>query len=172
MVGSRVYDNTVVARKCWPAVLDDDTYARVCLIFADRTRRHREPDRALLCGLVVCDACGKDMMATQRKADPKMVFDSARVVPLWWETIPIRPQRICERRIINSGRRLLTCGETASRLGQTERDVVRAVRQGRLEPAATEPNLRFRAATVDLFLDRCRVQPLARDSKPPTAPRS
>lgn len=59
IVGDRAYHGQVVARDCFPAVLDRVTWAKATDAFSDASRRNR-PSRpfGLLRGLLVCGRCG------------------------------------------------------------------------------------------------------------------
>lgn len=66
LTGDRAYHGEVLARDCWPAILDRDTFARVQLALADRARPSARHDRYLLTGLLVCGDCGSRMTGAKR----------------------------------------------------------------------------------------------------------
>jgi len=111
-----------------------------------------------------------------RKANPTALFDSTRLVPMWWERIPLRARRIIVGRA-TGGRKLLTLAEAADRLGVSESAVNAAIRCGELRPIAGRPTtlgVRLTSAMVNDYLEGRRVQPArvrSRQARPAT-PRS
>ncbi len=62
MVGDRSYRGDVVARDCFPAILDRNTHELVRHILDDTPKRAR-PSRSLLQGLLRCGLCGQHLTA-------------------------------------------------------------------------------------------------------------
>lgn len=62
MVGDRSYRGQVVARDCFPAILDRHTHELVHHLVADTPKRTR-PSRSLLQGLLLCGLCGQHLVA-------------------------------------------------------------------------------------------------------------
>jgi site-specific DNA recombinase len=68
IVGDRAYKGQVVARDCWPAILDRVTFARLQLVL-NHPARHGAPPRhhkRLATGFAQCGLCGQSMSTTTR----------------------------------------------------------------------------------------------------------
>jgi DNA invertase Pin-like site-specific DNA recombinase len=68
LVGDRTYLGEIVARDCWPAILDRQTFDRLRLTLALPERQgapHKNP-RRLATGLVTCGLCGQALHTTTR----------------------------------------------------------------------------------------------------------
>jgi hypothetical protein len=68
IVGDRAYKGQVVARDCWPAILDRETFARLQLTLNHPARqgaplRHH---KRLATGFAQCGLCGQSMSTTTR----------------------------------------------------------------------------------------------------------
>jgi DNA invertase Pin-like site-specific DNA recombinase len=63
LAGWREYAGEIVAKGSWPPILDEDTSARLRLLFADPSRRLRPEPRipALLRGFLRCGRCGRNL---------------------------------------------------------------------------------------------------------------
>jgi hypothetical protein len=68
IVGDRVYRGQVVARDCWPAILDRETFARLQLTLNHPGRRGAPPrhHKRLATGFAQCGLCGQTMSTTTR----------------------------------------------------------------------------------------------------------
>jgi DNA invertase Pin-like site-specific DNA recombinase len=68
LVGDRVYRGEVVARGCWPAIVDTATFDRLQLALnrPDRKGAPRRHGQRLLTGLATCARCGQSMNTTTR----------------------------------------------------------------------------------------------------------
>ncbi len=58
LVGDNTYHGEVVARNCFPAILERSVHARLCAALANNRGRRRRPDTYLLSGLLRCHLCG------------------------------------------------------------------------------------------------------------------
>lgn len=68
LVGDRVYRGEVVARDCWPAILDRLTAAQVANRLAKRPRGGRTRSlTGLASGLCQCGRCGQDLLVMSRE---------------------------------------------------------------------------------------------------------
>ena len=77
LTSEREYHGVVVARGSWPAILDDDTAARVRFLLTDPNRRGRSPKRYLLGGLLRCGNCAGPMYGIPRYGPNKPVYRCA-----------------------------------------------------------------------------------------------
>jgi site-specific DNA recombinase len=71
LVGDRAYKGQVVARDCWPAILDREAFARLQLAL-NHPGRHGAPPRhhkRLATGFAQCGLCGQNMSTTTRSGD-------------------------------------------------------------------------------------------------------
>jgi site-specific DNA recombinase len=68
IVGDRAYKGEVVARDCWPAILDRDTFARLQLTLNHPGRQGAPPrhHKRLATGFAQCGLCGQNMATTTR----------------------------------------------------------------------------------------------------------
>jgi site-specific DNA recombinase len=68
IVGDRVYKGQVVARDCWPAILDRETFARLQLTLNHPGQRGAPPrhHKRLATGFAQCGLCGQNMATTTR----------------------------------------------------------------------------------------------------------
>jgi site-specific DNA recombinase len=71
LVGDRAYKRQVVARDCWPAILDRETFARLQLTLNHPGRRGAPPrhHKRLATGFARCGLCGQNMATTTRSGD-------------------------------------------------------------------------------------------------------
>lgn len=77
LVGDRVYRGEVVARDCFPAILDRQTFDRVRQILTDPRRRTvpvPTPQRPMLSGLVWCGKCGSRLYALTSRNTAVKIF--------------------------------------------------------------------------------------------------
>jgi site-specific DNA recombinase len=68
LVGDRAYKGQVVARDCWPAILDRETFARLQFALNHPGRRGAPPrhHKWLATGFARCGLCGQNMATTTR----------------------------------------------------------------------------------------------------------
>ena len=68
IVGDRAYKGQVVARDCWPAILDRETFARLQLTLNHPGRQGAPPrhHKRLATGFAQCGLCGQNMATTTR----------------------------------------------------------------------------------------------------------
>jgi hypothetical protein len=68
LVGDRAYKGRVVARECWPAILDRETFARLQLTLNHPARQGAPPrhHKRLATGFAQCGLCGQNMSTTTR----------------------------------------------------------------------------------------------------------
>jgi site-specific DNA recombinase len=68
MVGDRAYKGQVVARDCWPAILDRDTFSRLQLTLNHPARQGAPPrhHKRLATGFAQCGLCGQSASTTTR----------------------------------------------------------------------------------------------------------
>ena len=71
LVGDRAYKGQVVARDCWPAILDRETFARLQLTLNHPGRQGAPPrhHKRLATGFAQCGLCGQNMATTTRSGD-------------------------------------------------------------------------------------------------------
>lgn len=63
--GDRVYQGHVVARDCWPAILDRETQTRLRIILRAPSDRRPGRQMRLLTGLIHCGSCGGPLRGTR-----------------------------------------------------------------------------------------------------------
>jgi hypothetical protein len=68
IVGDRAYEGQIVARDCWPAILDRETFARLQLTLNHPARQGAPPrhHKRLATGFAQCGLCGQSMSTTTR----------------------------------------------------------------------------------------------------------
>jgi DNA invertase Pin-like site-specific DNA recombinase len=71
IVGDRAYKGQVVARDCWPAILDRETFARLQLTLNHPGRQGAPPrhHKRLATGFARCGLCGQNMSTTTRSGE-------------------------------------------------------------------------------------------------------
>ena len=79
VAGKRVHRKQVVGDAVWPAILDPATYAAVCTILRDPSRRHTEPKKDYpLRGVLICSECGKTLQSCPRRPHGKPMTEAIR----------------------------------------------------------------------------------------------
>lgn len=65
IVGLRSYKGAIVGEAQWPAIIDEDTWKRICAMGKGRRRGRPPTDRYLLSALIACPHCGRNMYGNQ-----------------------------------------------------------------------------------------------------------
>jgi hypothetical protein len=93
LVGDRAYNGQVVARDCWPAILDGETFARLQLTLNHPARQGAPPrhHKRLATGFARCGLCGQNMSTTTRSGQR---YYSCPTQPTGCRRIHVRADRL------------------------------------------------------------------------------